>query len=152
MRRIVPPAAWTPARQADASLWWVNSPATLFHKSLFLRHKNPTYFVGFLLCSETVILHNAVHRAACGVNPGSLIYPQTKKRKRRAVFVWRKTGRNRAREDLINNFFCDRMVSTLERHGGIRPWKWKTIRPEAQSERNVPLRFFVFSGKPSRRI
>jgi hypothetical protein len=39
------------------------------NKSLFLRHKNPTYFVGFLLCSETVILHDAVHRAACGVNP-----------------------------------------------------------------------------------
>jgi len=57
------------------------------NKSLFLRHKNPTYFVGFLLCSETGILHDAVHRAACDVNPGSLIYPQTKKRKRRAVFV-----------------------------------------------------------------
>lgn len=35
------------------------------------RHKNPTYFVGFLLCSETGILHDAAHRAACGVNPGS---------------------------------------------------------------------------------
>ena len=41
------------------------------NKSLFLRHKNPTYFVGFLLCSETGILHDAEHRAACGVNPGS---------------------------------------------------------------------------------
>lgn len=37
------------------------------------RHKNPTYFVGFLLCSETGILHDAVHRAAYGVNPGSQV-------------------------------------------------------------------------------
>lgn len=63
------------------------------NKSLFLRHKNPTYFVGFLLCSETGILHDAVHRATCGVNLGSPKCPHAKKRKRRAVFVWRKTGR-----------------------------------------------------------
>jgi len=52
-----------------------------------IRHKNPTYFVGFLLCSETGILHDTVHRAACGVNPGSPKCPQVKKRKRRTVFV-----------------------------------------------------------------
>lgn len=40
----------------------------------------------------TGILHDTVHRAACGVNPGSLIYPQTKKRKRRTVFVLTKNG------------------------------------------------------------
>ena len=36
---------------------------------LTLRHKNPTYFVGFLLCSETGILHDALHRVTYGVNP-----------------------------------------------------------------------------------
>ena len=50
----VPPAAWTPARQADAPLWWVNSPATLFHKSLFLRQKNPTIFVWFFLVKREI--------------------------------------------------------------------------------------------------
>ena len=66
----------------------------------FAKHKNISH--GMLckrqeqipvsLCSETGILHDAAHRAACGVNPGSLIYPQAKKRKRRTVFVLTKNG------------------------------------------------------------
>lgn len=65
-----------------------------------LRHKNPTYFVGFLLCSETVILHDAVHRAACGVNPGSPKCPQVKKRKGERFSFDEKRGgcRNNARK------------------------------------------------------
>ena len=49
------------------------------NKSLFLRHKNPTYYVGCLLCSKTGILHDAAHRAAGGVNPGSPGWPQAKR-------------------------------------------------------------------------
>lgn len=53
----------------------------------FAKHKNISH--GLLckrqeqipvsLCSETGILHDAVHRAACGVNPGSPKCPQAKR-------------------------------------------------------------------------
>lgn len=49
--------------------------------------KKPDDFRRVFVMLRNRILHDAVHRAACGVNPGSLIYPQAKKRKRRAFFV-----------------------------------------------------------------
>ena len=44
--------------------------------------------------------------------------PASEEKKKASGFRFTKNG---AQEDLINNFFCDRMVSTSERHGGIRP-------------------------------
>ena len=68
------------------------------------------------------ILHDAVHRAACGVNPVTARLTASEERSKRGITSrLAKKRRNRAQEDLINKLFCDRMVSTLERHGGIRP-------------------------------
>lgn len=62
--------------------------------------------------------------ARCGAScrlrrePRLVNLPASEEKKKANGFRFTKNG---AQEDLIKNFFCDRMVATSERHGGIRP-------------------------------
>ena len=62
--------------------------------------------------------------ARCGASrrlrrePRLVNLPANEEKKKANGFRLTKNG---AQEDLINKFFCDRMVATAERHGGIRP-------------------------------
>ena len=49
--------------------------------------KKPDDFRRVFIMLRNGILHDEAHRAACGVNPGSLNCPKTKGRRRRVFFV-----------------------------------------------------------------